>query len=97
MKCLNPGLFFGGGKVNDHAAVVELVKEADMLGRCVHSSDWGRMASIGLLLGPGCNASNRARPEHLCGGVEFFLNAYNYFKDGGSIALPSASDDKCRW
>ena len=33
VKCLNPGLFFGGGEANNHAAVNELVKEADMLGR----------------------------------------------------------------
>ncbi len=33
VKCLNPGLFFGGGDANNHAAVNELVKEADMLGR----------------------------------------------------------------
>lgn len=33
VKCLNPGLFFGGGEANNHAAVTELVKEADMLGR----------------------------------------------------------------
>ena len=34
VKCLNPGLFFGGGDGADNAAVAELVKEADMLGRC---------------------------------------------------------------
>lgn len=34
VKCLNPGLFFGGGDVNNHAAVADLLKEADMLGGC---------------------------------------------------------------
>lgn len=34
IKCLNPGLFFGGGDVQNHAAVADLVKEADILGRC---------------------------------------------------------------
>ncbi len=38
VKCLNPGLFFGGGEANNHAAVNELVKEADMLGRQVPAS-----------------------------------------------------------
>ena len=33
VKCLNPGLFFGGGDVSNHAAVADLLKEADMLGR----------------------------------------------------------------
>ena len=37
VKCLNPGLFFGGGELNDHAAVAGLVKEADMLGRSVRT------------------------------------------------------------
>lgn len=35
VKCLNPGLFFGGGDGADNSAVAELVKEADMLGKCV--------------------------------------------------------------
>lgn len=34
VKCLNPGLFFGGGDVNNHSAVADLLKEADMLGGC---------------------------------------------------------------
>jgi hypothetical protein len=34
VKCLNPGLFFGGGDMTNHAAFADLVKEADMLGRC---------------------------------------------------------------
>ena len=34
VKCLNPGLFFGGGDLQNHSAVADLVKEADILGRC---------------------------------------------------------------
>jgi hypothetical protein len=33
IKCLNPGLFFGGGDLQNHSAVADLVKEADILGR----------------------------------------------------------------
>ncbi len=34
VKCLNPGLIFGHGDAQNHAAVADLVKEADILGRC---------------------------------------------------------------
>lgn len=33
IKCLNLGLFSGGGDLGNHAAVADLVKEADILGR----------------------------------------------------------------